>query len=268
MPAIITLLTDFGLKDGYPGIMKGVIWTIAPEAQIADLTHSISPQNILEGALALARAAPYFPPGTVHIGVVDPGVGTQRRPIAAQLGEAFFVGPDNGLFTLLLEAAEAKGAPVKVVHLDRPRFWLPDVSSVFHGRDIFAPVGAWLTHKTRLEELGTPVTGAARLQIPRPQSITDGWRGAVLHVDHFGNLSTNIPQALLLPPASDLYIRLGGTEIRGLKRTFGEGKSGELVALVDSAGQLSICVVNGSAAGRLDAKVGDVVEVRTQSSEK
>ncbi|NPV74768.1 MAG: SAM-dependent chlorinase/fluorinase [Anaerolineae bacterium] len=268
MAKIITLLTDFGLKDGYPGIMKGVIWTIAPDAHIADLTHSISPQNILEGALALARAAPYFPPETVHIGVVDPGVGTERRPIAAQLGDAFFVGPDNGLFSLLLEDAEQKGATIKVVHLDHPGFWRPTVSSVFHGRDIFAPVGAWLASKIRLEELGTPITDPVRLQIPRPEPIPGGWRGAILHMDHFGNLSTNIPQSLLPAQARDLRIRLGEVEIRGLKRAFGEGKPGELVALVDSAGQLSICVVNGSAAERLNSKIGDVIEIRAQRPKK
>lgn len=261
MAKIITLLTDFGHKDGYPGVMKGVIWTIAPEAQIADLTHSISPQNVLEGALALARAVPYFPPGSVHIGVVDPGVGTQRRPIAARLGDAFFVGPDNGLFTLLLEDAEAKNAPVRVIHLDRPAFWRPAVSAVFHGRDIFAPVGAWLANGTPLEELGTPIDDVIRLKIPQPERVSGGWRGVVLHIDHFGNLSTNIPQELLPAQTSRLHVRLGGVEIAGLKRTFGEGKPGELLALIDSAGQLSICVVNGSAAERLGVQPGAPVDV-------
>ena len=119
---LITLLTDFGLQDGYPGIMKGVIWGIAPDVQIADLTHAIHAQDIMEGALALGRAFPYFPPGTIHVGVVDPGVGTHRRAMAARIGECFFVGPDNGLCTALLDQAEGE---MQAVELDRPRFWLP-----------------------------------------------------------------------------------------------------------------------------------------------
>ncbi|MGZ9222253.1 MAG: SAM hydrolase/SAM-dependent halogenase family protein, partial [Anaerolineales bacterium] len=140
--AYITLLTDFGVSDGYPGIMKGVILTIAPEARIADITHLISPQNIHEGGLALFRSYRYFPPGTIHIVVVDPGVGTLRRPIALRLGANYFVGPDNGLLSPVIHEALRNDWQHHYVHLNRPGYWLPNPSNVFHGRDIFAPAAA------------------------------------------------------------------------------------------------------------------------------
>ena len=139
--SIVTLTTDFGIKDGFTGVLKGVIWRICPGAQIADITHSIAPQNVFEGAMALYRAVPFFPTGTIHIAVVDPGVGTTRRPMAASLGGSYFVGPDNGLFTPMIEEAELKKKEAVFVHLDNPAYWLPDVSHTFHGRDIFAPAG-------------------------------------------------------------------------------------------------------------------------------
>jgi hypothetical protein len=258
--SIITLLTDFGLKDGYPGVMKGVIWSIAPQAQIADITHLIQPQNILEGALTLERTAPFFPPGTIHVAVVDPGVGTQRRPIAARLGEHYFVGPDNGLCTALVESCRSSGIPLQFVHLNQPQFWLAEVSNVFHGRDIFSPVAAHLANGIPLSALGAPIEDPVLLALPRPQRTARGWRGQVTLVDHFGNISTNLePQHL--PSTGDVEINLAGIRIHGLKRTFGDGQPGELVALFDSEGKLSICVVNGSAAARLGVQVGAQVEV-------
>ncbi len=190
--SIITLLTDFGLKDGNVGVMKGVIWKIAPEAQIADLSHLIPPQDVQDGALILSRSAPYFPPGTVHVAVVDPGVGTTRRPIAARLGGQFFVLPDNGLITLLLEQAEAASEIVEFVHLDQAQYWLPAVSHVFHGRDIFAPSAAHLANGVLLTELGTPIHDPQRLKFPVPTRTDLGLLGEVIHIDHFGNLSTSI----------------------------------------------------------------------------
>ncbi len=257
--SIITLLTDFGLKDGYPGVMKGVIWSIAPQAQIADITHLIQPQNILEGALTLERTAPFFPPGTIHVAVVDPGVGTQRRPIAARLGEHFFVGPDNGLCTALVEDCRRSNRPMQFVHLNQPQYWLAEISNVFHGRDIFSPVAAHLANGTPLSAVGAPIEDPILISLPKPQRTARGWLGQVTLVDHFGNLSTNLePQHL---PEGEVEIRLAGVRIRGLKRTFGDGQPGELVALFDSEGKLSICVVNGSAAARLDVQVGAKVEV-------
>ncbi|MGB9641528.1 MAG: SAM hydrolase/SAM-dependent halogenase family protein, partial [Anaerolineales bacterium] len=150
--SVITLTTDFGLKDGNVGAMKGVIWKIAPSAQIADISHLISPQNVTEAALVIYRAARFYPPGTIHMVVVDPGVGTDRRPIAGLIGDQYVVGPDNGVFTRMMLAAESLGKPMRFVHLNRPEFWLPQVSYVFHGRDIFAPAAAHLAAGMSLTE--------------------------------------------------------------------------------------------------------------------
>ena len=261
--SIITLLTDFGLKDGNVGAMKGVIWKIAPEAQIADLSHLISPQDVQEAALILSRSAPYFPPGTIHLAVVDPGVGTVRRPLAARLGEYFYVLPDNGLITLLLEQAEAASDRVEFVHLNQLQYWLPKVSHVFHGRDIFAPCAAYLANGVLLQDLGTPIHDPQRLKFPVPTRTPQGLRGEVIHIDHFGNLSTSIRRQHLGEP-SVARVRLGGVEIAGLVKTFGERPTGELVALYGSTDYLIVSVVNGSAAQKLGVKVGDPVEVSWQ----
>jgi S-adenosyl-L-methionine hydrolase (adenosine-forming) len=262
---LITLLTDFGLQDGYPGVMKGVIWGIAPDTQIADLTHFIHPQNVLEGALVLGRSASFFPTGTIHIAVVDPGVGTQRRPIAAWLGNFYFVGPDNGLFTVLFEHARQQGEKIQIIHLDRPRYWLSEISNVFHGRDIFAPVAAHLANGIPLVELGTPISDPYLLEIPQPQAIEGGWRGSVMHIDAFGNLGTNLERRHV-PQDAAVQVNLCGDTIQGIVRTFGEGQPGQLIALFDSSARLSVCVVNGSAAQKLQARVGDRVEVVTINS--
>jgi hypothetical protein len=150
------MTTDFGAGDHEVGVMRGVIYRIAPQAKLADLSHDIPPQDILEGALILSQAASYFPPGTVHLAVIDPGVGTARRPIAGRVGDSFFVGPDNGLFTLRWKLAEEQRKPVEVFHLDNPDYWLPVVSRVFHGRDIFAPVAAHLANGVAWRRLGKP----------------------------------------------------------------------------------------------------------------
>jgi S-adenosylmethionine hydrolase len=262
--SLITLMTDFGLKDGNVGAMKGVILGIAPRAQIVDLSHFISPQNVPEAALILRRSAPYFPPGTIHVVVVDPGVGTSRRPIAAQLGMQRFVGPDNGVITLLLDHAEQQGWPVTFVHLDRPQFWLPEISPVFHGRDIFAPAAAHLATGAALSDLGMPVSDPVRLALPHPERTPAGWRGEIIHIDHFGNLASNILSEHLpgwLDAAEKIAVRLCGVEICGLVKTFGERSPGELAALFGSTGNLIVSVVNGSAAEALGAKVGDPCEV-------
>jgi len=261
MMNIVTLITDFGLKDGNVGVMKGVIWGIAPQVQISDLSHLIRPQNVAEAALILLRSAPYFPQGTVHVVVVDPGVGTARRPIAARLEDQYFVGPDNGVITLWLERVESQGGAAQFVHLDRPEFWLPQVSHVFHGRDIFAPAGGHLAAGVPLESLGSLIDDPLRLELPIPMRSEDGWRGEVIHLDHFGNISTNIRQEHL-EGDEIATVRLCGVNINGAVRTFGERPPGELVALIGSTGNLIVSVVNGSAAQRLGAKVGDPVEVR------
>lgn len=256
----ITLLTDFGQHDGYTGIMKGVIYTIAPDAQIIDISHAVRPQSILDGALVWNRSYVYFPEHTVHVAVVDPGVGTPRRPIAARIGKYTFVCPDNGLITPILERGEETGEPVAAVHLNQPRFWLPQVSNVFHGRDIFAPVAAHLANGVPLEDLGSPITDLVRMQIPEPQALANGWRGQVITIDHFGSLGTNLT-AKHIPDPQKVIVRAAGLEIRGLVRAFGDRAPGELVALIDSDSSLAIAVVNGSAAQKTGLGVGDAVEV-------
>lgn len=265
----ITLTTDFGIEDGYAGLLKGVIWNIVPEAQIADLSHQIAPQDIIGGALVLARSAPYFPPGTVHVGVVDPGVGTKRRSIAAKIGEHFFVGPDNGLFSLLAEKVERSAhQKVEVYELNQPQTWLINVSASFHGRDIFSPTAAHIANGVPLHELGTPIDDAVRISLPLPIPSDNGWRGQVIHIDHFGNVATNITAGHLKtfgnPFNTDtLHIHFGETSLRHLLRSFGEGSKGQIIALMDSSGYLSLCVINGNAAERLHANLGDSIEVST-----
>jgi S-adenosylmethionine hydrolase len=262
---LITLMTDFGLKDGNIGVIKGVILGIAPQAQMVDISHLIPPQDVAEAALILLRAVPYFPPETVHIVVVDPGVGTARRPMAARIGRQFFVGPDNGVITLLLEYAEQHDWPVAFFHLNQPHFWLPEVSHVFHGRDIFAPTAAHLANGKTLAELGSPISDPVRLALPKPKHTSSGWQGEVIHVDHFGNAATNIrAEHLAGVDPSQITVRLGNMTITGLVRTFGERPPGDVVALFGSTGNLIISVVNGSAAGQLGVKVGNSVQVITE----
>lgn len=256
----ITLLTDFGLRDGYSGVLKGVIWRILPDAQIADISHSIRPQDVREGALALARTAFFFPEGSVHVAVVDPGVGTQRRPIAMRLGSHSFVGPDNGLFSLVLEHAEQHGWPVEIVHLDQPSYWLPDISRVFHGRDIFSPVAAHLAAGVSIRQVGTPIHNPVRLALPQPQHTRGGWRGEVISVDYFGNLSSNLKREQL-NPMGPLTVTIAGHTIQGLARTFGDRPVGELIALYGTTDDLVVAVVNGSAAERLGVGIGEPLEV-------
>ncbi len=267
--SVISLMTDFGLKDGNVGVMKGVIWQIAPGVQISDLSHLITPQSIREAALVLARSAPYFPENTIHVVVVDPGVGTSRRPMAAKIGTQYYVGPDNGAITILLERAEKEGEAAEFMDLNKPEFWLPTVSYVFHGRDIFAPAAAHLAIGVPLKDLGTPFDDPVRLELPKPEQVDNGWRGEVIHIDHFGNLASNIRIETLgeaLKAMDKISVRVDGVEIKGLVNTFGEGAVGELVALIGSTGNLIVSVVNGNAASRLNVKVGDCFEVLVKAS--
>ena len=262
--AVISLMTDFGIKDGNVGVMKGVIWNIAPAAQISDLSHMIAPQNVREAALILQRSALYFPENSIHVVVVDPGVGTARRPMAAKIGSQYYVGPDNGTITLLLEHAEKEGWKTRFVHLDKMEYWLPKVSYVFHGRDIFAPVAAHLSMGVPLPSLGTQFDNPVRLELPKPVKTEAGWRGEVVHIDHFGNVASNIRVENLgeaLKDKDHINVRVAGVEIHGMANTFGERPVGELIALLGSTGNLIASVVNGNAQARLNVKVGDPVEV-------
>jgi len=257
--SIITLTTDFGLKDGNVGVMKGVILGIAPQVQIVDLSHLIQAQDILEAGLILRRSAPFFPAGTIHVVVVDPGVGTQRRPIVGWVGQQFFVGPDNGTVTMLVEYGRARNFEMGFIHLDRPNLWLERVSHVFHGRDIFAPVAANLANGVSLGELGTPILDPVLLNLPRPMPTTTGWVGEVIHIDHFGNISSNITDEHLIAP--DVRVRIGKVVINGLAHTFADGNPGDVVALFGSTGNLLVAEVNGNAAQRLQIRVGAAITV-------
>ena len=261
---VMTLMTDFGIKDGNTGVMKGVIWGICPTAQISDLSHLIPAQDIREAAYIFARSVPYFPKGSIHVVVVDPGVGTARRPMAARIGDWFYVGPDNGTITGLLERAEQEGWQTTFVELKERKYWLQTISYVFHGRDIFSPVAAHLANGVPLQDLGTPFDNPVRLELPKPKRTERGWQGEVMHIDHFGNISTNIRVGHLgdaLQEKERILVRLSGSEINGMVNTFGERPVGELVALIGSTGNLGIAVVNGNAMQLLGTKVGDSVEV-------
>jgi hypothetical protein len=257
---ILTLTTDFGIKDGFVGTLKGVIWSICPSARIADISHEITPQNVLEGAFALWRAYPFFPAGTVHLAVVDPGVGTSRRPVAMRLGEHTFVGPDNGLFTPMIEDSEKKGWQVEIVHLTNQKYFLPEISRTFHGRDIFAPVAAHLANGIPLKDLGPAIIDPIRLQMPKPEKVADGWRAHITVIDIFGNLTTDLPAAVL-DGLDSVTFHIHGWEVRGLATSYGDGQPGKLVALVDSENYVEIAIVNGSAAKTLGAQVGEIVEI-------
>jgi len=253
---VITLTTDFGLSDGYVGAMHGVILGLCPEARIVDISHDIAPQDVRQAAFVLESAYRYFPAGAIHVAVVDPGVGSARRLVAVQTAAAFFVAPDNGLLTPILEAEPI----LAQVQLTRPAYWLPQVSHTFHGRDILAPVAAHLARGVALADLGEAVTDLARLPLPRPSLQPDGAiAGQVLHTDRFGNLITNVPGELLAGPVA---VEIAGRRIRGLSPSYAAAEPGQLVALISSRGRLEIAVREGSAARELGAGPGEPVRIR------
>ena len=262
MTRVISITTDFGSGDFGVGEMLGVIYSIAGgDIRIADLTHDVPRHNVLDAAVILERHTPYFPPGSVHIAVVDPGVGTGRRPIAARLGDQIFVGPDNGLLTLMLARCQRLGEPVQVVHTSNAAYWLPQVSAIFHGRDIFAAVAAHIARGVPLEALGEPVDDPVLLDIPQPLAVDGGWQGTITRVDHFGNLESNIDGSLTTGIPNP-QVLIGGAVINGLVQTFGQAQPGDLVAMIDSSGVLGVSVVNGSAAQRLNAGQGTPITIR------
>lgn len=258
---IITITTDFGLRDGYVGVMKGVIWGINPDAKIVDVTHLISPQDIHQGSIALQRVVPFFPDGTIHLAVVDPGVGTNRRPIAAKIGNHLFVGPDNGLFTRIAQSNSGVMDQTFFVELNQPKFWLREISHVFHGRDIFAPVAAHLSLGIDLQKLGTPIHDPVFLSIPQPELLKEKIIGQVISIDNFGNLATNIFESQLKNYQKQFKVKIKGIDIPDFVETFGAKPSGTLVSLLGTQSDLIIASVNASAQKMLKASVGEIVEV-------
>jgi S-adenosylmethionine hydrolase len=275
---IVTLTTDFGTADGYVGTMKGVILSVVPGAQLVDISHEIGPQNVRQTAYVLYTAYPFFPPHTVHLVVVDPGVGSSRRPIALRTPSGTFVGPDNGVFSYVMarEPVEA------LVELADPRYRLPQVSHTFHGRDIFAPAAAHLASGVPIGALGPRVSDPVAFPSPRLEISPAGVIGEVLHADHFGNVITSIgllvwsDDDLLLKPAfgevgggGRVHFRAGGAvvvvagqEIAGVHRTYADVATGEALALVGSEGHLEVAVREGSAARSLGLRPGDAVVLR------
>ena len=237
---IITLTTDFGAGDHYVGVMKGVIAGINPSAVVIDITHGIEAYNIAEAAFKLHASYSYFPEGAIHVAVIDPGVGSARRAIAAEAAGYRFVGPDNGVFSMIFDKSGAD----QVVEIRNPEFMLSTVSATFHGRDIFAPAAAHLSKGIALEELGDVLTSYESLDIQEAHDGGDVMTGKAIYADRFGNLITNIPGAVV---ADSCIIRAGDVTINSLSVSYTDGKEGELIALVGSSGFLEISVNKGSA---------------------
>ncbi|MCS6814248.1 MAG: S-adenosyl-l-methionine hydroxide adenosyltransferase family protein, partial [Cyanobacteria bacterium] len=255
MMPLITLLTDFGDRDAYVGIMKGVIASINPAITTIDLSHQIPPQDIASARFNLMNAVPYFPAGTVHLAVVDPGVGHTRRAIALRIAPGFLVGPDNGIFSGVLRRYPA----LLGVELTNHRSWSTSrPSATFHGRDIFAPAAAYLATGVELERLGTLIdtTTLVELAIPAPIQTTAGIRGAIQYCDRFGNLVTNIPGKWV--GSRNWFVNLGSLRIPG-RRTYGSVEKGKPVALIGSHGWIEIAINCGHAQSQLQLKVTDPV---------
>jgi len=256
---LITLTTDFGMGDPYAAAMKGIIYGIAPDVEIADLSHDIPPHDILEGALFLAGALPYFPAGTIHAVVVDPGVGMARHPIALWAGNQTIVCPDNGLPTLF-----TREHPIEEVRLiSNSRFMCETVSPTFHGRDVFAPAAARLASGAPFHELGEELDTIVTLDIPHPQQTTQGGvEGEVIHVDRFGNLVTNIHRSLVSGAFGGTVSAGDRCRLSGIHRTYGEVPPGEPLALFGSCGYLEIAMNAGNAAVALGLDKGAPVELK------
>jgi S-adenosylmethionine hydrolase len=255
MPAIVTLTTDFGARDPYAAAVKGVLLSRCAGLRVVDLTHEIAPQDVTEGAFFIAQAAPWFPAGTVHLAVVDPGVGTSRRPLAVRAGGHFFVLPDNGLIELVLRALPLDQA--RVIDMDRDR----GTSATFHGRDVFAPAAAALACGAPLSDIGPAAGRLARLAFPRPALRADRVEGEIVHVDRFGNLVSNIDRAALGgAPCSG--VQIGGRALGAPLHTYGDAAAGELLALWNSAGLLEVAAREASAAATLGLGRGAGITAR------
>ena len=268
---LLVFTTDFGTADPYAGIMRGVILGINPRARLIDLTHQISPQNIAQASFVLGNSYRYFPPEAIHVVVVDPGVGTGRRPVLVSTAHGRFVGPDNGVLSQVLSGLmdDAPGAPgtaqlpaeVTAVHLTNSAFWRLPVSHTFHGRDIFAPVAAHLSLGVLPNEMGESIDSLAWLPMPKPMIVASGIEGEIVYEDWYGNLVSNIPADLLMG-ASFTRVHIKQRRVDRLCRTFGDAPPGqELIALIGSHGFLEVAVPNGSAVALLGVKAGERIVV-------
>ena len=259
MRPVIALLSDFGSRDHYAGTMKGVILNICPDATLVDITHEVPPHDVLDGALQLAAAARYFPAGTIFLAVVDPGVGSARRGIAAEAGDYRFVAPDNGVLTAVLR----EWAPKKIVELTDRRYARPTVSRTFEGRDRFAPAAAWLGKGTQLTALGRPAPDYQRLDIPIPSVSEASITGVVLRTDRFGNVVTNIDRRTFesVARSGTMEVTVGDRSIGRLVATYADIQPGEICALFGSTDHLELAANSESAADLLQLARGGAVAV-------
>jgi len=257
---LVTLTTDFGPGSCYVAALKGALLQISPQARLVDLSHRIPPQDLHYTSFFLRASVPFFPPGTLHVVVVDPAVGTTRAILYVEVGGQRLLVPDNGCWTALCEDL---GTPNRVLRLEDQSYWRPQVSPTFHGRDIFAPVAGHLSLGLDPGRLGPVVSDWVRLAIPRPRIGFSRVEGEVVFVDPFGNLVTNIPGRVVVGGVVEIWA--GSTQIPRLVRTYGEAKPGSLVALVSSMDTLEIAVAQGSAAATLKAATG--MSVRVQQAE-
>lgn len=259
---MLTLLSDFGLSDIYVGVMKGLVAKISPQLTVVDLTHQVPPQNIWAARFCLMNAVPYFPAGTVHVAVVDPGVGSRRRAIAVEFARGFLVGPDNGIFSGVL--SEYSG--ITAVELTNSNYWRTiEPSATFHGRDIFAPVAAHLANGVPLQQLGNFIDPSTLVQLDIPPCIptNTGVSGCIQYIDHFGNLITNIPGAYVADKT--WWVETAELVISGYK-TYYDSPVGKSVALVGSHGWVEIAVNGGNAQSQLQLSWGERVQVILEST--
>jgi S-adenosyl-L-methionine hydrolase (adenosine-forming) len=257
---IITLTTDYGTNDHLVGVLKGVILNINPEVNIVDITHSILAHDILDGALTLSQAYKYFPSKTIHLVVVDPGVGTARRPILVAGDTHYFVAPDNGVLSAVYDQSES----LYVWNVTSEHYFRQPVSNTFHGRDIFAPVAAWLSKSWQTASFGEEITDFVRFAIPKPKASGNTIKGIVLRVDNFGNLITNLTAEdapALVAPDAKFTILVGNAAVTKIVATFAQGVAGETFAIIGSSGYIEICVNKGSAARAVGAGRGAEVTV-------
>jgi S-adenosylmethionine hydrolase len=255
----VTFTTDFGASDHYVGTMKGVVYNINPSARVVDISHEVQSYDLLDGALTIAQAYSYFPPDTIHVVVVDPGVGSARRPILARTEKYLFVAPDNGVLSLALEREKQ----VSVRHITAENYFLRPVSQTFHGRDIFAAVAGWLSSGLESSDFGKEISDFVRFSVPVPKASKDGIQGVVLKVDRFGNVVTNItprdiPQ-LFAPHPPQFKIVIGTHEVISMRIAYAEGNPGEIFGILGSMGFLEIAMNQGSATRALE--VGKGVEI-------
>ena len=255
---IITLTTDFGHQDAFGGIMKGVIAGINPQARVIDITHGIPPQDIIVGALTLCHSVKYFPAGTIHVAVVDPGVGSARQPLLIECEGNYFLGPDNGVLSLAVENIRS----AHIVHLSNPTFHLHPTSTTFHGRDIFAPAAAHLSLGIPVSAFGEPWDNIVRVSIPKVVRKEGAIEGEIIYVDQFGNLFTNIGEHDLSgQPLENIDIVIGSVWIHGLSQIYAGAQEGQFVVVVNSWGLVEIAVYKDNAQQRTGAKIGDKIAI-------